>query len=205
MNKSPKKPETFIPHQQKAVRILTEIQKINKKYVSLVKPRIEKEISSLLNKNKPDEKALSLLSKLLKAPGVSNSISKEEVQSIENIIDEKLKKINYPRTDKLTLFLSGSGDLYWGSKKGHCYPVENGSIRYKILFILRNKDDFYPTKKLRDETNTKKTRSIRDSISHININAEKFLSISNTKSKKLIVSKIDSGYKINDLYNILKA
>jgi len=202
MEKSHKKPEAFIPHHLKAVKILTEIQRINKKYILLIQPKLEKEISDLLEKNKNDKKTMFFLGELFRNSKSGESEKIKDVQFLEPILEKMFKKFSNPQTSESTLFLSENADLYRKPKEGHCYRMKSGSIRHKIIETLMKleKGKLISSRELMDKSNCGSYKSLTDTIGKINTSAEK--SIKFSKKYKLIVSRPPNGYMINDFYTI---
>lgn len=202
MDKSDKKPESFIPHQQKAINLLTDIRRIKNKYVLLAKPKMEKEISDLLEENKDDYEALSLLVELVKNPETNKLDKIEEVELFEPMLEKLFKKFVNPQNNESTLFLSENGDLYRKPKEGHCYKMEGGAIRHDIVKILAGleKGKLIYSRELMKKSDCGSYKSLTDTIGKINASAEKSIKLS--KRYKLIISRPPNGYMINDFYTI---
>ncbi len=195
--------QKIISRHYKAQVLYKGIKRIQDKMATEIKDkyskRLKDEFTSLFQKEKPNDKDLKFLSKFLikiDSPNIHGIIA----DITQEAIRKELWRANSYQDTKIVMYLSKNGELYREPKEDHCYKIEKGSIRHQIVSILMNKDDFYPTKELEKYTDSKNTRSIRDSVSNINKNAINFSLTPNIKSKHLIVSEENRGYKINDLY-----
>ncbi len=204
MQKDQKQKITVSRH-LKAMKLYSGVKKIQDNFLKEIKKRytdsIKKEIKNLFKKVNPNKEDLEFFGRHLKGavfPDTKNIIIQITNDAIQNEIIRK-----YSESNKITIYLSKSGDLYLEPKDEHCYKMEKGSIRHQIILTLKDKDNPYSTQEIMNDSEAKNTRAIRDAIGHINKNADKFLSIHNTETRRLIVNKSD-GYQINNLYCIFE-
>ncbi len=189
----------------KSQMLYSGIKKIQSKFLEEIKGKysnqIKIEVKNLFKKLNPNKEDLGFFGRNFKgqvftdADNIINLITNKAVES------EIIRK--YSESNKITIYLSKNGDLYLEPKDEYCYKMEKGSMRHKIISILKDQDNSYSTKEIEEDSGARNTRTIRDAIGHINKNVEKFLSIQNTDRKRLIVNKGD-GYQINNLYYIFE-
>lgn len=173
------------------------LKEIKKKYTESLK----KEIKNLFKKINPNKEDLEFFGRHLKGavfPDANSIIVQITNNAIQNEIIRK-----YSENNKIFIYLSKDGDLYLDPKDDNCYSMKKGSIRHKIIRVLKDQDNSYSTQEIRIDSDAKNTRTVREAIGHINKNADELLSIQNTDTKKLIINKGD-GYQINNLYYIFE-
>ena len=99
----------------------------------------------------------------------------------------------------IKLCLESSGDLWREPKKKYCYPLGNGSGRYRVIQHLVVNKGYQQTSSISSIFEKKSLESIRKEIGEINDNFEKFIKI---KTGKFIEGRKGSGYRVNPKYKI---
>lgn len=204
MDKDQKQKITVSRH-LKAMKLHSGVKKIQDNFLKEIAKKytdpIKKEIKNLFKKINPNREDLEFFGRYLKGqvfPDTKSIIIQITNDAIQNEIIRK-----YSESNKIVIYLSKDGDLYLDPKDEYCYRMKKGSIRHKIIRILKDQDNSYSTQEIRVDSDAKEARAVRDAIGEINKKAEEFLSIQNTDTKKLIINRGD-GYQVNNLYYIFE-
>jgi hypothetical protein len=205
MDKSDKKPVTVIAHHLKSQMLYSGVKKIQDNFLKEIEKEytkpIKKEMKDLFKKVNPNKDDIKFFGRYFKGqvfPDAKHIINQITNDALQNEIIRK-----YSESNTMVIYLSEDGDLYLDPKDEYCYPVKKGSLRHKIIRILKDQDNSYSTQEIRKDSGAKEARAVRDAILEINKKAEELLSIQDTDTKKLIVNRGD-GYQVNKLYYIFE-
>lgn len=134
-----------------------------------------------------EETRLKILSEFKRIPDKTN---RDIVNAVKKFSVTKNRKV----TGKI-LYLSSGGDLYKEPKSKYCYPMINGSDRYKILRYLATHKGYQLTSDISKFLEGKPEQSIRTEVPKIRLNIKKFLKIDGLKV--IDPGEKGRGYRIN--------
>ena len=195
----------YSKQQIEAIKIYKRTYKISKEAIEKLKKqgifeKIEKSYRDCFEKAELDKETARDLRTPIQNP-YDVSSKKSIIESVKIALKEVMRESKAKEDNKdnlLYLTLSADGDLYREPKNKYCYSMKKEGKRLEILKILDH--NFTKTTIITEQTTSKNNESIRKAIGEINRKA-----ISNLKLERpLIESKTDSGYRINEFYELNK-
>lgn len=195
-----------IGQQVQALKIYKNIRKIKKEAFAELEEmgffkKLEKSYENLFINDKLDLESARILKLFITDLSKQNEDLHAIYDPMSQAIDSVIKILEISKESKveesLLVTLEENGNLTCKLNNTKCYAMKNGGLNYNILKLLSR--DYTETSKIKNMTGSKSAESIRKAVGKINDNVKR-----NLKLEHFIESKPGNGYRINNLYNLIK-